>query len=482
MRRKLLLINPVNPRKVGLTVNTSARFPPLGLGIVAALTPDDWEIEILDENFESFRYKEADLVGLTAFTAAARRAYEIAALYRKKGVTTVLGGIHASILPEEALQYVDTVVVGEAESVWPELIKDFERGRVERVYRGEWLDLKEMVIARHDLFHPGYMFGSVQTSRGCPFDCEFCSVPSFNGRRYRRRPVEDVLRELKTIRRKMVNFVDDNIIGYGEDASERAIALFKGMIDRGIDKEWYCASSMNFADSEEMLAYAAKSGCRLVFLGVEAEDRNALVEMNKSINLKTGVDSYQDVFRRINRHGIAVVGAFIYGLDSDTPSVLRSRTDYIAASGIDVVQITYLTALPGTRLFQRLKKEGRLLYTDFPQDWDRHDMTEVTHRPRSMEPEELADIVTDSVRQLYSRQSLWRRFIRTCRATGSFTTGLWACRANLNYRKVALEVLHSRSRIQEINHYETHSPDNDFAQVAHVSGQLQGESTSRRSH
>lgn len=435
--RKLLLINPVNPHRIGLTVHVSSRFPPLGLGIVAALTPDDWEIEIIDENFEPFCYRKADLVGLTAFTSAATRAYKIAGLYKEKGIPTVLGGIHASTQPEEALQYVDCVILGEAESVWSSVISDFEAGTMKRVYQGDQQDLREMPHPRRDLFHPGYMFGSIQTARGCPMDCEFCSVTSFNGRVYRQRPVEDVLDELETIPQEKVFFVDDNIIGYGKEAAERAVALFKGMINRGIKKDWFCQASMNFGSNQEVLTYAAQSGCRIVFLGVEAENVDALQEVNKNVNVKLH-DTYEETFYRINSHGIAVLGSFIYGMDSDTPETLDRRTDYILKSAVDVMQVTYLTPLPGTRLFDRLKTEGRLLYTDFPADWDHYDMTEVTHQPLSMTPQELTDTMTNSVNRLYSRQSLSRKFYKTLRATKSFTTAMWALTSNKTYRAVAL--------------------------------------------
>jgi len=438
MGKKLLLINPVNPRRIGLTVNPSSRFQPLGLGIVAALTPDDWDIEIVDENFEPFEYREADLVGLTAFTASATRAYEIASLYREKGIPTVLGGIHASMLPEEALQYVDTVVIGEAESVWAEVIADFEAGKMQTIYRGEWLELRNMPKPCRELFHPGYMFGSIQTTRGCPMDCEFCSVTAFNGGRYRQRPVEEVLDELETIPQKMVFFVDDNLIGYGKQAEERAIALFKGMIERRLRKDWFCQASMNFGDNEEVLKYAAKIGCRMVLLGVEAENIDALKGVNKKLNLRIGVDSYEEVFRRINRHGIAVLGAFIYGVNGDTPEALRHRTDYILNSRVDVMEITTLTPLPGTRLFIKLRNKERLLYTNFPADWDRYDMTEVTYMPLSMALQELAEAMSESTRRLYSRRSIWRKFAKTWRATRSLTTAIWAYSSNINYRNAAL--------------------------------------------
>jgi radical SAM superfamily enzyme YgiQ (UPF0313 family) len=437
MRKKLLLINPVNPSRTGLTVNPSSRFQPLGLGVIAALTPVHWDIEIIDENFEPFQYTPADLVGLTAFTASACRAYEIAAQYGEHGIPTVLGGIHASMLPDEALDYVDTVVIGEAESIWPSIINDFEHNEMQRLYRGVWKDLKDLPAPRRDLFHKGYLFGSIQTSRGCPMDCEFCSVTAFNGNHFRQRPVEDVLDELETIPQRLVFFVDDNLVGYGRKAAERTIALCKGMLKRKIKKSWFCQASMNFAENEEVLVYAAQSGCRMVFLGVEAEDSHALAEVNKSLNMRMTKHDYEKVFQRIHKHGIAVLGAFIYGMDTDTVHSLEKRTSYILKSGIDVMQATFLTPLPGTRLFEKLNEDDRVLYTHYPEDWQRYDMTEVVFEPRMMTSQELASSMRKSVRRMYSKISIMRKFIKTWWRTRNLTAALWAYNSNMNYRSVA---------------------------------------------
>jgi radical SAM superfamily enzyme YgiQ (UPF0313 family) len=172
-------------------------------------------------------------------------------------VPVVMGGIHASMCTEEALRFVDAVVVGEAEATWPQVVADVEAGRLRRVYRGEGVNLAGLPRPRRDLFHPGYMFTSVQTSRGCPMDCEFCSVTAFNGRRCRRRPPAEVLSELETIPQKMLFFVDDNIIGYGRESRDQALAIFRGMVARGLDKWWFCQASLNFADDEEVLRWAA---------------------------------------------------------------------------------------------------------------------------------------------------------------------------------------------------------------------------------
>jgi len=209
------------------------------------------------------------------------------------------------------------------------------------------------------------------------------------------------------------------------------------MVKRGIKKDWFCQASINFANNEEVLEYAAKSGCRMVFLGLEAEKTDALEEVNKRLNLKIGVDAYEKTFHRINQHGIAVLGAFIYGMDGDTPEKLRQRTDYILRSGIDVMQVTYLTPLPGTRTFNKLKDEERLLYTNFPSDWVHYDMTEVTYKPLSMSPEELTKAMQESTRRLYSPWAIRRKFMKTWRTTKSFTTAMWAYSSNKNYRNVA---------------------------------------------
>ena len=445
MKHKLILVNPVNPARTGLTVNRSSRFPPLGLGIVAALTPADWDVELVDENWDPFPFRTEDLpadgrrvlAGLTAFTASANRAYEIADFFRKSGIPVVMGGIHASVCPEEALRRVDAVVIGEAEAAWPRVIADAEAGRLQKVYRGEWGDLAGLPHPRRELFHPSYVFASVQTSRGCPMDCEFCSVTAFNGRRYRRRPAADVLDELAGIPQKMIFFVDDNLIGYGKESRAQALEIFRGMVERRIDKWWFCQASINFADDEEVLRWAARAGCKMVFLGMEAENTDALMEVNKRLNVQRGVSGYERVFRRIHKAGIAVLGAFIFGMDDDTPDRLRRRTEFMVRSGIDVMQKTFLTPLPGTRLFDRLREEGRLLFADFPRDWEHYDMGEAVHRPRGMSAEELTRAMEISSRRMFAGPVLAGKALRTLWQTRSPTAAMFAWQSNCNYRAVS---------------------------------------------
>src|SRR5574341_980252 len=220
--KKLLLINPVG-RRSGYLLSKFSIFPPLGLGYVAAVTPSDWEVKIVDENFDTFVFEEADLVGITAFTSNINRAYEISRMYRDRKIKVIIGGIHASMLPNEALQYVNTVVVGEVEGVWGRVIKDFENNQLSFQYRGSQLDLTQFeIIPRHDLFHPNYFWHSVQTSRGCPFNCHFCSVSKHLGKSYRQRNVQNVLDELEGIKGEYITFVDDNLVGYNPESKNRA--------------------------------------------------------------------------------------------------------------------------------------------------------------------------------------------------------------------------------------------------------------------
>ncbi len=439
-RRRMVLINPVRRARVGMdvTVQKFSIFPPISLGVIAALTPPSWEVVIADENWEPFTYQEADLVGITAFTSTASRAYEIASMYRKNGIPTILGGIHASMCPQEALGYVDAVVMGEAESVWPQVLADFEAGSLGQIYKGEYTDLTKAPVPRRDLFNPNYMLASVQTSRGCPMDCDFCSVSAFNGKRYRRRPAREVLDELEGIRQKVLLFVDDNIIGYGSQSRETALKIFKGMVERKLNKWWYCQASLNFGDDEEVLEWAGRSGCKIVLMGLEAEDVDALREMNKPLNLKRGVDSYSQAFRRMHRAGIAVLGAFIFGFDGDTPEKLQKRADYIINSDVDVMQITPLTPFPGTKIFDKYLKEQRLLFNDFPKDWMHYDLFEVTHRPGCMESEELGMMMFDLSRQVYAWPVLLRKALKTLYQTRSLFTAVFALMLNISYRRLAL--------------------------------------------
>ncbi|MEI6435956.1 MAG: radical SAM protein [Bacteroidota bacterium] len=436
-KKTLLLVNPANKSGSGFIVNKDTRYQPLSLGIIAALTPPDWKVKIIDENFRDFRFYEADLVGFTAFSSTVSRAYELAKLYREKGIATVIGGIHASMCPDEASLFVDSVVIGEAESVWQKVIQDFENNNLQKIYKGALTSLIKSPKPKRELFHPGYIFASIQTTRGCPMNCDFCSVTAFNGSQYRNRPIDEVIDEMAEIPQRNIFILDDNIVGATAKAQERAIGLFNAMISRGINKEWIGQASLNVADNEEVLKYAAKSGCRMLFIGIESEREDQLVGANKRLNVKMGVNSYNAVFKKMHKYGIAAIAGFIFGWENDTIERLDHRVKFTRECHADSIQSTLLTPLPGTKLFERMKNEGRLVLNNFPDDWKHYGYESLVFNPTNMDRQEMQNYIFKGFNKVYEPSLLKRRMVKTWWRTGSFITAYWSYMSNWNYRSMA---------------------------------------------
>lgn len=373
---RLYLINPFNSL-AGVNKGKESRWnkyrvwKPLGLLVLAGLTPPEWDITVVDENLGVPDYTampRPDLVGITAFTAQADRAYKVAAKFRSRGAPVVIGGIHATMCVEEASERVDAVVTGEAESIWPQVLEDAQQCTLKRVYTGTHLEMDKVPLARHDLLPSGYLFGSIQTTRGCPLNCNFCSVTAFNGRHYRCRPIENVVQELKLIREKYVLIVDDNLIGTRKNHIARAKDLFRAMFQANLGKKWIAQVTINMADDEELLILAAKAGCIGVFIGFEAPSVEGLLELHKQFNIQKGRDFRASV-RRIQRHGILVDGSFIMGLDVDEQGIGLQIADTAYRYGLDALNVQFLTPFPGTRLWEKMELEGRIAANVFPEDW-----------------------------------------------------------------------------------------------------------------
>ena len=436
---KLCLINPSNPL-VSITRVKESRWnryrvwKPLGLMVLAGMTPPDWETTILDENLGTPDYAALpppDLVGITAFTSQAGRAYELAATFRARGVPVVMGGIHATMCLDEALRHADAVVTGEAESVWGQVLEDARHGRLLRRYDGGLADMHTLPAARHDLLSGHYAFGAIQTTRGCPLNCTFCSVTAFNGARYRQRPIPDVIREFQSIREKNVLVVDDNLIGIRPDHIARAKDLFRAMIRADLRKKWVAQATINFADDEELLTLAAKAGCLGVFIGFESPTSEGLAEIGKKFNILKDRDLRASV-RRIQRHRILVVGSFIIGLDVDKPGIGKHIAKVAIRYGLDNLNVLFLTPLPGTRQWDQMQSAGRIALTTFPDHWKYYTLTLPVARYKHLSLQGIISEMTRCERHFYSVPRILRR-VGSC---------LWGRRqplisfiGNFSYRK-----------------------------------------------
>ena len=413
---KLYLINPNNPLVSLANVkecrwNRYRVWKPLGLLVLAGMTPPEWDITIIDENLGVPDYSampQPDLVGITAFTSQASRAYELAGAFRSSGVRVVMGGIHATMCTEEALRHVDSVVTGEAESVWAHVLEDARRGQLRSLYAGTHTDLVDVPPARHDLLRGGYAFGSIQTTRGCPLSCNFCSVSAFNGTLYRHRPIASVIEELKSIREKWVLVVDDNLIGINAAHVARAKELFRAMIKADLKKKWICQATINVADDEELLHLAAQAGCRGVFIGFESPTAAGLAEVGKKFNLLKGRDFKASV-RRIHRHNILVVGSFIIGLDADGPGIGRMIASTARSYGVDILNALFLTPLPGTRLWDQMKSQDRIVANDFPSDWRYYTLGFPTASYKNFSWLTIVEEMKACDEQFYSLRGIFRR-------------------------------------------------------------------------
>jgi len=420
---RLYLINPNNNPLVSLAKKnrwTKYRvWKPLGLLVLAGLTPPEWEVRIIDENLDVPDYEALpvpDLVGITAFTSQAPRAYELAGEFRGRGVPVVMGGIHATVCLEEAMERVDSVVTGEAESVWAHVLEDARRGLLEPVYAGEFVNMEDVPPARNDLLTSGYTFGSIQTTRGCPLDCSFCSVSVFNGKRYRQRPIEKVVEEFRTIRERLVLVVDDNLIGTSPRHIARAKDLFRAMIGANLRKKWICQATINMADDDELLTLAAQAGCKGVFVGFESPTEEGLAEVGKKFNLFKGRDFRASV-ARLQRHNIFVAGSFIMGLDTDERGIGKRIADAAERYGVDLLNVLFLTPLPGTRLWHKMKSQGRITADSFPEDWRYFTLTFPVARYKHLSWADILQEMNACDRRFYSLPrilhriwtSLWQR-------------------------------------------------------------------------
>lgn len=366
---------------------TATRSPsamqPLAFAVLAGLTPPDIEMDLIDECLEPVPEKiTTDLAAITVQTFTAARSYQIADRLRECGTPVVMGGYHPTFMPDEALCHADCVVIGEAEPVWKDLLNDFQSGKLKKIYNShETVKLDNLVFDRALFRNKKYIpFVPVQFSRGCSLSCEFCSVNTFFNHRHRYRPISDIIAEIKTIKTKALYIVDDSMFlnpPYISRLLEELIPL---------KKKWWCQIDIRTAYDDTQLALMAKSGCIAAMVGFESLDIDNLRQMNKSLNLS--LSEYGTAVQKIKNHGIMVYGSFVFGYDHETPDTIEHALDFVVKNKFFLNNFNTLNPLPGTRLYERLKTEEKLLCDTW---WlnDKYKYGEVAFQPARMTPEAL---------------------------------------------------------------------------------------------
>jgi radical SAM superfamily enzyme YgiQ (UPF0313 family) len=437
--KRLLLVDPY-PRNSQYHLTASERravwFPKLSLPTIAAYTPEHWHVELVDEAVQDIDFEHpCDVVGISIMTCYAPRAYEIAREFRERGKTVVLGGVHPTYCPDEALQHADAIVCGEAEDLWPRLVADYEAGALQRTYRmTAFPALENYKSPRVELLSPdSYMTRQCSfTTRGCHFDCEFCSVSPFNGKTTRRRPVEEVVTELQNVQqwirselverlrdeplwkafllglRIRVGIEDGSIVAFVDDLhnSNRAYCRELWTALKPLKIKWGCQSTLFLADDEEMVKLAAESGCVSVFVGMESLDEDCLDETNKPFNR---VKKFSQEIKMFHDYGIMVNPGIVFGFDNDDEAVFERAVEFLTKNQVELAYFNILTPLPGTALFERYNSAGRI----FDRDWSKYDGKHVVFHPSRMTAEQLQEGFHWANHQFYSLPNIFRRLSGT---------------------------------------------------------------------
>ncbi len=379
-------------------------FQQITMPYLAARVPLSWYVVHIDEEGEDINWSiHADVIGITFHTPSALHAYDIAARFRARGICVVMGGPHVTLLPEEAAQHADVIFIGEAEGLWEDFLKGFAAGSYLSVYQQTRApSMEKTPEARKELFHRhDHANGVLFATRGCPCQCDFCSVTVMYGHKLRKRPVGEVAAEYASFKGKVIIFWDDNIAGDIEYAKRlcRAIAPYR--------KWWSSQASIHAGRDDEFLEVAAQSGCKQLFLGLESISQKSIAEVNKAFNR---VDEYLRVIDRIHSHGIAVQTGIVFGFDHDTPEIFEDTIDFLEKAGVQNATFNVLTPFPGTPLFRRMEEEGRIMTRDWRKYNSRDD---VVYRPKRMSAAELLAGFRYANDRFYSLPSTVKRLSRS---------------------------------------------------------------------
>jgi radical SAM superfamily enzyme YgiQ (UPF0313 family) len=389
---------------------------PLPPALIAGLTPPDVDVRFYDDRMEVLPFDEpTDLVAMSVETYTAKRAYQIATEYRRRGVPVVMGGFHASLAPDEVAQHAESVVVGEAEALWPAVIDDWRHGTLRKLYRQQGRTLLAGVRPDRRIFRgKRYLpVGLVEAGRGCHFKCDFCAVQTVFGATQTRRPADEILAEIAEIsdRKRLIFFVDDNITSNLAEAKE----FFRALIPLNV--RWVSQASINAAHDEEFLDLLARSGCMGVLIGFESLNPENLRAMNKSFNTMRG--GYLKALENLRRHKIRLYGTFIFGYDEDTPDCFPETVAFAREHGFYIAAFNHLTPFPGTELYRRLEAQGKLLWDAWWLD-DSYSYNQVPFRPERMTAEEVERACVAARRSFYSWPSILGRAFDPVNRADSF--------------------------------------------------------------
>ncbi len=401
--RRLLLITASSPEIRRVRRSRVLNFQQVTMPYLAAYAPSHWTVLHVDEAVEPVDLEaSADLVAITFHTPSAPHAYELAARFRQRGVTVALGGPHVTLLPDEAQAHADVIFIGEAEHTWPRFLAELEAGNHQERYSSEPPALDKAPMPRQDLFHRrDHAAGVLFATRGCVHRCDFCTLAVMYQSQVRKRPVEAVVREYASFRGKVVILWDDDIAG----DIEYAKALFHALTPHR--KWWSSQASIHAASDDEFLELAARSGCKQLFIGLESVSQASVNEVSKAFNR---VDGYARAVERIHSHGISVQAGIVFGFDNDTEAVFGETLDFLEATGVQNATFNILTPFPGTRLYERLEAEGRIL----TRDWSKYNgRADVVFQPRQMSPEALLAGYRYANRRFYSWGSAYKRLSRS---------------------------------------------------------------------
>ncbi|HLH88463.1 MAG TPA: radical SAM protein [Xanthobacteraceae bacterium] len=410
---RLTLVQPAIGRRVGVDYMRTWQMEPLSIALLAALTPKDVSIAFHDDRVEPIPFdRPADLVAIPVETYTAKRAYQIASEFRARRVPVVMGGFHATLVPEEVKQYAEAIVVGEAEDIWTSVIDDARADRLRPIYSANHQpDLGAVRYDRSIFAGRNYLpIGLIETGRGCRFPCEFCAVQTFFQRTARHRPIDKIVAEIAALKpeKRLFFFVDDNFAADLAFARDLAEALAPLRV------RWVTQMSINAAHDETFLAALARSGCCGVLIGFESLDEQVLRTMRKRFNTMRG--GFPAALANLRRHGIRVYGTFVFGYDGERANSFDEAAEFAVANNFYLAAFNHLTPFPGTPLFARLQREGRLLYDKWWLD-ERYGYNGIPFRPLTMAPDDVRHGCLRARRRFYTWRSMLRRgFDRVNRA------------------------------------------------------------------